>query len=525
MGNKNIKHKQSKDNNYRKEDTKKTKEPEEEEEEEFFDDNVPKKKIKRDLSGLEHNKLVSQVKSDPSVDYTIIKELGSGSFATVHLVKHNISGAIRAMKAIKKGSGFDDEDEDNELEIINEINILMKMDHPNIVKIFEFYNSPTHYYLITEYCEGGCLFDLIIKNNGPFTEIQASYIMNQLLSVVNYCHKMKIIHRDLKPENILVNKNDNGFVQIKICDFGTSLCFKRGEIQDKIVGSIYYIAPEVLQKKYNSKCDLWSCGVIMYILLTGVPPFGGSNNQSIIKKILIGEYDKTRLAKRCKACIDLIDKLLTKDIKKRIRADAALRHKWFQIYKSKEIRVDIEDPNIIEAYLRNLKNYKKSSEIQEIALLYLVHNHPELEEVDTACKLFGIIDRKGNGKITKEELYSGLRPFYKNETLRGDIDKIFENLDTDGSKYLECEEFVRAAIDKSIFLTDDSMKFAFNYFDKDQKGEITVDDLVSIFSGEELSKNELEKIRKMINDATSSNDDKIRFKEFCDIMKSFINSQ
>ena len=531
MGNKNgkSKHEKTKDNNQHhkveKAESKKTKEQEEEEEEEFFDDNIPtKKKSKSDLSGLEHDKLVSQVKSDPSVDYTIIKELGSGSFATVHLVKHNVSGAIRAMKAIKKGSGFDDEDEDNELEIINEINILMKMDHPNIVKIFEFYNSPTHYYLITEYCEGGCLFDLIIKN-GPFTEIQASYIMNQLLSVVNYCHKMKIIHRDLKPENILVNKNENGFVKIKICDFGTSLCFKRGEIQDKIVGSIYYIAPEVLQKKYNSKCDLWSCGVIMYILLTGVPPFGGSNNQSIIKKILIGEYDKTRLAKKCKACIDLIDKLLTKDIKKRIRADAALRHKWFQIYKSKEIRVDIEDPKIIEAYLRNLKNYKKSSEIQEIALAYLVHNHPELDEVDNACKLFGIIDRKGNGKITKEELYSGLRPFYKNENLKDDIDKIFENLDTDGSKYLEYEEFVRAAIDKSIFLTDDSMKFAFNYFDKDQKGEITVDDLVSIFSGEELAKNELEKIRKMIKDATSSNDEKIRYKEFCDIMTSFINSQ
>ena len=280
-----------------------------------------------------------------------------------------------------------------------------------------------------------------------------------------------------------------------------------------------------MQKKYNSKCDLWSCGVIMYILLTGVPPFGGSNNQSIIKKILIGEYDKNRLAKKCKVCIDLIDKLLTKDIKKRIRADAALRHKWFQIYKSKEIRVDIEDPKIIEAYLRNLKNYKKSSEIQEIVLAYLVHNHPELDEVDNACKLFGIIDRKGNGKITKEELYSGLRPFYKNENLKDDIDKIFENLDTDQSKYLEYEEFVRAASDKSIFLTDDSMKFAFNYFDKEQKGEITVDDLVSIFSGEELSKDEMEKIRKMIKDDTSSNDEKIRFTDFCEIMKGFIDSK
>ena len=493
-----------------------------EDEEEFFDDNIPYKK-KAKNPGIDHNILISQVKSDPSLDYTIIKELGHGSFATVHLVKHNVSGAIRAMKAIKKGPGMDDED--NELDIINEINILMKMDHPNIVKIFEFYNSPTHYYLITEYCQGGCLYDLIVKNNGPFTEIQASYIMHQLFSVVNYCHKMKIIHRDLKPENILIYKNENGLAKIKICDFGTSLCFKRGDIQDKVVGSIYYIAPEVLKKKYNSKCDIWSCGVIMYILLTGVPPFGGSNNISIMKKILVGEYDKTRLNKRCKACIDLIGKLLEKDISKRIRADAALKHRWFQIYKSKEIRVDIEDPKIIEAYLKNLKNYKKSSEIQEIALAYLVHNHPELEEVDDACKLFGIIDKKGNGKITKEELYNGLSPFYKNENLKDEIDKIFENLVINGSIYLDYEEFVRAAIDKSIFLTEDSMKFAFNYFDKDGKGEITIDDLASIFSSDDKSKNELKKIKKMIKEASGNNDEKIRFKEFCDIMKAFMSDK
>ena len=514
MGNKQIKHKSSI----------KTKNVNEDEDEEFFDDNIPKKKrkSKSELNGLEHNPLVSLVKSDPSDDYEILKELGSGSFATVHLVKHKETGVIRAMKAIKKGTGL--EDEDNEEEIINEINILMKMDHPNIVKIFEFYNSEKHFYLITEYCEGGCLYDLIIKN-GPFTEIQASYIMHQLFSVVNYCHKMKIIHRDLKPENILVNKNDNGFVKIKICDFGTSLCFKRGEIQDKIVGSIYYIAPEVLKKKYNSKCDLWSCGVIMYILLSGIPPFGGSNNKVIINKILLGQYDKSKLGKKCKACIDLIDKLLEKDINKRISAVAALKHKWFQIYKSKEIRVDIEDPRIIDSYLRNLKNYKKSSEFQEIALAYLVHNHPELEEVDNACKLFGMIDKKGNGKITKEELYNGLIPFCEKEKLKDDVEKIFKNLDTDQSKYLKYEDFIRAAIDKSIFLTDDSMNFAFKYFDKNGKGEITIDDLVSIFEGDTLSKGEKEKIRKMIKEINPSKDEKIKFKEFCDIMKCFIASQ
>ena len=490
------------------------------EEEEFFDDNMPKFRVKKNQVGLEHNVLVSQYKTNPFSDYQKIKELGSGSFATVYLVKHNITGSVRAMKEIKKISN--EGEEDNELEIINEINILMKMDHPNIVKIFGFYITSNYYYLITEYCEGGSLFELIVNNDGPFTEIQASYIMHQIFSVVNYCHKMKIIHRDLKPENILVNKNDNGFVQIKVCDFGTSLMFNRGDVQDELVGSIYYIAPEVLKKKYNSKCDLWSCGVIMYILLTGVPPFGGNNNRTIIAKILGHDYDKSLLQKRCRACKDLISLLLERDISKRIRADAALKHKWFQIYKSKEIRVDV-DPQAIEQCIINLKKYKKSSEIQEVALAYLVHNSPELKEVDIACKIFGIIDKNGNGKINKEELYNGLKDIYQSEKLKTDVDEIFKNLDVNNDLYLEYEEFVRAAIDKSIFLTEDSLKFAFNFFDKSGKGEITSDDLISVFSGDEVSKEDMERVKNMVKEISS--EEKINFGEFCSIMKAFINSE
>ena len=510
MGNKHPKEKPSKNPEKKKAPL--------EEDEEFFDDNMPKFRVKKNQVGLEHNLLVSQYKTNPFSDYKKIKELGSGSFATVYLVKHNTTGSVRAMKEIKKISN--EGEEDNELEIINEINILMKMDHPNIVKIFGFYITSHYYYLITEYCEGGSLFDLIINNNGPFPEIQASYIMHQIFSVVNYCHKMKIIHRDLKPENILINKNENNFVQIKVCDFGTSLMFNRGEVQDELVGSIYYIAPEVLKKKYNSKCDLWSCGVIMYILLTGVPPFGGSNNRIIVEKILKHDYDKTLLNKRCKACKELISLLLERNISKRIRADEALKHKWFQIYKSKEIRVEV-DPKVIENCIINLKKYKKSSEIQEVALLYLVHNNPDLKEVDDACKIFGLIDKNGNGKINKEELFNGLSDIYQSDKLQQDVDEIFKNLDVNNDLYLETEEFVRAAIDKSIFLTEKSLKFAFNFFDKTNKGEITVNDLINILSGDDVSKEEMERVREMVGKI--SPDEKIRFEEFCEIMKAFLS--
>ena len=483
---------------------------------EFFDETIQitKNKNKNNNSiDIEHNPLISQFKSNPFEFYESLKFLGEGSFAKVYLVKNKSTGAIRAMKEIRR-----EQDEDTEINIINEINILMKLDHPNIVKIFEFYVSERAYYLITEYCPGGSLFDFIDKNHGPFTEIQASYIMHQLFSVVNYCHKMKIIHRDLKPENILINKNDNGFVTIKVCDFGTSLKFKKGDVQDEVVGSIYYIAPEVLKKNYNAKCDIWSCGVIMYILLTGYPPFGGRDNKTIMQKILKGEYKTEPLKKRCKACIDLISKLLEKDINTRIRADTALNHKWFQIYKSKEIRVDIDDPKIIQKYINNLKNYEKSNNINEFALAYLIHNHPELEEIDLATKLFAKIDKKGNGKITKEELYAELKTFFQSENLEDDVNKIFGN-----KKYIDNEEFLRAAIDKKIFLTEDSLKFAFNYFDKNGNGEINADDICSIFSEGNLSKKEIEKAKKMIKEANNSKVEVIKYPEFCEIMRQFLN--
>ena len=473
----------------------------------FYENPKTNTENKNNKIKLEHNPLISENNSDPLNKYDIIKELGRGSYAVVRLVKHKLTGDLRAMKTIRRINSKDD------IDIINEINILMKLDHPNIVKIFEFYVTDLRYYLITEYCPGGSLFTLIKGHKGPFTEIETSYIMHQLFSVVNYCHKMKIIHRDLKPENILINKNENGFLTIKVCDFGTSLSFNRGDIQKQLVGSVYYMAPEVIKKKYNLKCDIWSCGVIMYILLTGGFPFQGSNKKETFNAILSGEYDKSRLGKRCRACVDLIGKTLEKNIDKRIRADEALEHKWFSIYKSKEIRIDIEDPKVIEKHIINLTQYKKSNGLIELLLAYLIHNHPNLDEINLAAKIFEKIDIKGNGKIKKEEFYLGLSSFYSNENLKNDVDKIFEN-----KMYIDCEEFIKAAVDKNIFLSENLLKFAFDYLDKREKGEINEEDIYTIVKETNLNREEIEEFKKIVEENKPFN-----FKAFCGVMKNFLN--
>ena len=468
--------------------------------------------------------LISQVKTNPFQDYTEIRLLGEGSFAIVKLVKNNYTGMIRAMKIIKKKKNYSDSSQEtNDLDILNEINILKQIDHPNVVKIFEFYNSEDAFYLITEYCEGGELFQ-IISEKKILTEIQCAYIMYQVLSAIKYCHKMKIMHRDLKPENILIYKHNKikDFYDVKICDFGTSQVFKKGEWQSQPCGSVYYVAPEVINKKYNSKCDLWSCGVIMFMLLSNKAPFGGRTDKDIINNVLNGFYNRNFLKNCSDTTLDLISKLLEKDYKLRINADVAMKHQFFTQFKIKDLLNDIEDQSIIRRLINNLKNYKCQSIIQETAMAYLVHNYPDLEDVEYACKLFNKIDINGDGKITSEILYRGISKYMQSSNSKNEILEIFENLDQDHNNYIGYEDFIRAAVDKSIFLREDVLKFAFKYFDINDTGEITYESISNIFKDHLKSNEAEENLTKILDQVDKDKDGKIKYPEFCKLMRKIL---
>ena len=493
----------------------------EDEEDFYFEDWETSSSRNKSNLVLNNNIIITKnINSNPFDDYVVIKDIGSGTYSKVQLVQHKINLSIRAMKVIKKKKKKGT-NQTNEHDVYKEVNLLIKMDHPNIVKIFEFYNGEKEYYLIMEYCEGGELFDKIVKSN--LTEIQCAYIMYQILSAVNYCHKMKIIHRDLKPENILIKKDEDGFYRVKVCDFGTSKAFKIGDTEKQLVGSAYYIAPEVIQKKYNLKCDLWSCGVIMFVLLTKKPPFGGRNDAIIMQNIQIGKYKEHLLDEYSPYAKELVALLLEKNIKKRINAEQALNHPWFDVFKCKDILTDIQDKDTIKRFIENLKNYKRGSIIQETALAFLVHNYPDLDEVVNACKLFGQIDKNGKGKITLNDFIEGLNKILK-KNMEEDAKKIFENLDEYSSGYLEYEMFIRAAINKKIFLTEDTLKFTFKFFDKENTKKITSESILKIFE-ESIKKDENVKIEleNMIKEASPNENLEMDFENFSEFMKSILN--
>ncbi len=298
--------------------------------------------IEKDLE-INTQLIVNCNNKNPKDEYKIIKKLGKGAFGTVWKVKNIQTNLFRAMKKIPKLRN----NMNNINEIINEIEILKHLDHPNIVKIFEFFIEADGYYIITEYCHEGELFKLI-KKKGFFTEKIAANIMYQIFQAIHYCHvSNNIIHRDLKPENIMIESIDyeTGFYNIKIIDFGTAkIIGKEYDIKIKkfvknsknnklnnhkkiklnnnnnlnLIGTIEYISPEMINGNiinYKS-CDIWSFGIIMYELFHGYTPFKGKNNLDTIENIKNGKfYINEKLPFEVK---DLIKKLLCYDQKERL---------------------------------------------------------------------------------------------------------------------------------------------------------------------------------------------------------------
>jgi calcium-dependent protein kinase len=198
--------------------------------------------------------------------------------------------------------------------ILQEIGILSSLDHPNIIKYHETYQSAKYMYLVMEFCGGGELFDKLTSNNKTFSEASAADIMETLFLAVNHCHHNKVAHRDLKPENIMYSESG----KIKLIDFGLSKRQKGQGQLDTMVGTPYYVAPEVLEGRYGFECDLWSLGVIMYILLSGYLPFSGKATTDVFQKIKDAkvEFKQKEWVSVSKEAKDLIRKLICKDINK-----------------------------------------------------------------------------------------------------------------------------------------------------------------------------------------------------------------
>ena len=434
-------------------------------------------------------------------------QLGAGSYGEVRKAYHIRSKEYRAIKIIYKQECSDE----TRNKIKKEIEILQFLDHPNVVKIYEFFEDHKFLYIVMELVSGGELFEKIQENH-HFTEKKACKIFQSLLEGVNYLHKKNIVHRDLKPENILFD--DDGI--IKIVDFGTSKKYSQKKKMKNCHGTPYYIAPEVLQESYNEKCDVWSCGVIFYILLCGFPPFNGENDDDILEAVQLGKYtfDIPEFRMISLLAKDLIRKMLTYDPKKRPSIEKCLNHEWFQ-----KILFSKEEPKINQTVLKNLKNFTTKNKMQNSIYFFLVNHIASNDEKNELIKTFKALDINKDGVISKEELIEG---FKKIDTKLTDIDieNIMKQIDNNKSNTIDYTEFVVAASNKNLLLSDKRIKTCFNMFDIDKNGKISMAEFKHMFANSELIDNDV--WIELIESIDQNGDGEIEFCEFRDILLKLI---
>ena len=437
--------------------------------------------------------------------YDVVKQLGKGGYGKVYEVKNKKTGEIRACKHLSKLNVKDLD------KFRREIEIMKKLDHPNIIKIYEVFESERSLYIIMEECKGGEIFDRIIEhiqNKEMYSEKDAANIFQQVMSCIQYCHNQNICHRDLKPENLLyLNPGSEKDNRIKVIDFGLSQACDRLKTK---VGTAYYVSPEILNGNYTHLCDIWSAGVILYILLSGDPPFNGPNDNAIYNKVaqMKFSFPENKWKNVSKEAKDLISHMLVPE-KERYTASQVLEHSWFK--NAKDIPLsDIEFNN------QNLfMNFVKGSFIKKMGLMFIASRLDE-NEINNLKNVFSAFDTGKDGQISFEELKKGLMDMKSNKMTEEDIKKLFEALDVDQNGKIDYTEFIAATMDEANYYKNERLLEAFESFDKDGSGQISKGELLQTLKAEKCQEKEIEKFIKAVD---KDGNGKISKEEFMALMK------
>nr|AHA61365.1 calcium-dependent protein kinase [Arachis hypogaea] len=466
--------------------------------------------LRSDPSSMGHVESRVNQQGPPCKDkYLVDRELGRGEFGVTYLCIDRGSRELLACKSISKRklrTAVDVEDVRREVAIMRHL-----PRSSSIVSLREACEDDNAVHLVMELCEGGELFDRIVAR-GRYTERAAAVVARTVVEVVQLCHRHGVIHRDLKPENFLfANKKENS--PLKAIDFGLSVFFKPGEKFSEIVGSPYYMAPEVLKRNYGPEIDIWSAGVILYILLCGVPPFWAESEQGVAQAILRGLIDFKRepwpsISESAKS---LVKQMLEPDPKLRLTAKQVLEHPWIQNAK--------KAPNIPlgDAVKSRLKQFSMMNRFKRKALR-VIADFLSNEEVEDIKDIFKKMDTDNDGIVSIEELKAGFQNF-GSQLAESEIQMLLEAVNTNGKGTLDYGEFVAVSLHLKRMANDEHLRKAFSYFDKDGNGYIEPDELRNALM-EDGTDDCADVANDIFQEVDTDKDGRISYEEFVAMMKT-----
>jgi len=376
----------------------------------------------------------------------------------------------------------------------------------------------SYFHGVKRHCAGGDLLAQIAKLK-TINERDTAKIIRQVLSALDYCHKHHIVHRDIKPENIVLDGPDALGNAIKIIDFGRSKILKPQTKLLELAGSVffwnekfkklYYVAPEiVMNKEYDEKCDIWSVGVILYLLICGRPPFFGQNKDETVKLIKKGDvtYNEPIWKHVSPELKDLISKMLMKSPEKRINAHDARMHHW--IIKCTSKTHIPKSKGITTLPLKNLREFYVQDAFQKAVLIFIASHLIDHEYEKNLRELFSECDLDNDGQISRAELREGYRGMtFSKDVAENEIEEIFQNVDLNNNGYIDYNEFLVANLKRVQVSSEKNLREAFAFFDEKNKGFIDIDDLRKIFGG--ICKEET--LKDIMNDIDKNKDQKVFF--------------
>lgn len=362
-------------------------------------------------------------------------------------------------------------------DVRREVKILRALTgHTNLVQFYDAFEDSDNVYIVMELCEGGELLDRILSRGGKYSEDDAKTVMVQVLNVVAFCHLQGVVHRDLKPENFLYTAKDESS-PLKAIDFGLSDFAKPDERLNDIVGSAYYVAPEVLHRSYSTEADVWSIGVIAYILLCGSRPFWARTESGIFRAVLKADpsFDEAPWPSLSIEAKDFVKRLLNKDPRKRMTAAQALSHPWMRNYNDVKVPLDI-------LIFRLMKMYMRSSSLRKAALRALSKTLT-VDDLFYLKQQFSLLEPNKNGTITLDNIRMALMKNATDAMKESRISDLIASLNALQYRRMDFEEFCAAALSvhqlEALDRWEQHARCAYELFEKDGNRAIVIEELAS----------------------------------------------